>query len=69
MKEPWYLKLKVDDQEKALLQLDQAEMHDDEHLAKEPFMFRFQFKEDMEVFLYECLDNRHLRINSMFMEF
>ncbi|XP_016094888.1 structural maintenance of chromosomes protein 5-like [Sinocyclocheilus grahami] len=68
VEEPWYLKLNQEDQEKAL-QFNQAEINDDQQLAKEPFMFCFQFKEDMDVFLCECLDKRHLRINSMFMEF
>nr|XP_055062838.1 structural maintenance of chromosomes protein 5-like [Misgurnus anguillicaudatus] len=67
--EPWYLSLNKEDQEKALLQLDRAEKNDDRQLAKEPFMFCFQFREDMEVFLNECQDKRRLRINSMFMEF
>ncbi|CAM4572550.1 unnamed protein product [Leuciscus chuanchicus] len=48
VEEPRYLKLKKEEQEKALLKLDQADMRDNLELAKEPFMFRFQFKEDME---------------------
>ncbi|XP_026101982.1 uncharacterized protein LOC113073303 isoform X3 [Carassius auratus] len=69
VQEPSYLDLKKEDQEEALLKLDRAERKDDLELAKKPFMFQFQFQQDMEVFLFECHDERHLRINSMFMEF
>ncbi|XP_052414366.1 structural maintenance of chromosomes protein 5-like isoform X1 [Carassius gibelio] len=69
VQEPSYLNLEKEEQEEALLKLDRAERKDDLELAKEPFMFRFQFQQDMEVFLFECHDERHLRINSMFMEF
>ncbi|XDV25414.1 hypothetical protein PO909_029335, partial [Leuciscus waleckii] len=68
VEEPRYLKLKKEEQEKALLKLDQVEMRDELELAKEPFMFRFQFKEDI-YFFCECHDERRLRINSIFMEF
>lgn len=69
VQEPSYLDLEKEDQEEALLKLDRAERKDDLELAKEPFMFRFQFQQDMEVFLFKCHDERHLRINSMCMEF
>jgi hypothetical protein len=42
--------LKEKDQEKALLQLSQAETDDDGQLAKEPLVFRFQIKDDMDIF-------------------
>ena len=69
VQEPSYLDLEKEDQEEALLKLDRAERKDDLELAKEPFMFRFQFQQDMEVFLFKCHDERHLRINSMCMKF
>ncbi|XP_067236910.1 structural maintenance of chromosomes protein 5-like [Chanodichthys erythropterus] len=67
VEEPWYLTLNKEDQEKALLQLDQAKKNGDIELAKEPFMFRFEFQEDMEVFFQECRDRRRLRINAIIM--
>lgn len=69
VQEPSYLDLEKEDQEEALLKLDRAERKDDLELAKELFMFQFQFQQDMEVFLFKCHDERHLRINSMFMEY
>lgn len=36
--------------------------------AKDPFLFVFQLREDMEVFLDACADQQGLRVNCMFLE-
>lgn len=47
--------------EKALNNL-QEETED----SKEPFVFQFELRDDMEVFLQECHDKMGLRVNSAF---
>ncbi|ROI70170.1 hypothetical protein DPX16_0521, partial [Anabarilius grahami] len=68
VEEPCFLILKEEAQEQALLQLSQAETDDDTQLAKEPLVFCFQIKNDMDIFLNECLDKNSLVINRMLME-
>ncbi|XDV11355.1 hypothetical protein PO909_000318, partial [Leuciscus waleckii] len=68
VEESCFLKLKEKDQEKSLLQLPQAQTDDDRELAKEPLVFHFQMKDEMDIFLNEYLDKRSLGINCMFME-
>ncbi|ROL41325.1 hypothetical protein DPX16_0354 [Anabarilius grahami] len=68
VEEPCFLILKEEDQEQALLQLSQAETDDDTQLAKEPLVFHFKIKNDMDISLNECLDKNSLVINRMFME-
>ncbi|RXN18812.1 HMG domain-containing 3 isoform X2 [Labeo rohita] len=69
VEEPWYLTLTDEDQKKALLQLSQAETNDEIQLAKEPFMFHFECKDDMDIFLNECRVKTCLRVNCMYKEF
>ncbi|XP_072556790.1 uncharacterized protein [Paramormyrops kingsleyae] len=60
---PRFLAMDVQDRQKAIDNLK----HSDDLDNLDPFLFVFQYKEDMEQFLKNCVDNQHLRVNTMFL--
>ena len=61
--EPSVLQLNEEDQMEALRVLREEDPADD---ARDPFMFTFQGREDMEVFLKANIDQQGLKVNAMF---
>ncbi|XP_053556357.1 structural maintenance of chromosomes protein 5-like [Bombina bombina] len=59
---PSYVSMNEDDHQKAIDNVMQRE----EPEAREPFLFVFQNREDMELFLQACLDQQGLQVNAMF---
>lgn len=61
VEEPLFVRMDEEDKEKALANvLEKSEGY------REPFVFHFEFREDMENFLLECKDKMRLRLNVSF---
>ncbi|XP_051965643.1 structural maintenance of chromosomes protein 5-like [Xyrauchen texanus] len=61
VEEPLFIRMNEDHKEKARNNLlEQSEA------SREPFLFHFVFRDDMELFLQECNDKMGLRVNSSF---
>lgn len=61
VEEPLFLRMDEEDKEKAL-----ASLLEESEGSREPFVFHFEFREDMEIFLQECRDKMRLRLNVSF---
>ncbi|XP_066523048.1 uncharacterized protein [Hoplias malabaricus] len=59
---PRFLNMNEEDRMKALDEV----MYGDDPEAKEPFLFIFEYRDDMELFLKACVDEQGLRVNAMF---
>ncbi|XP_039608503.1 structural maintenance of chromosomes protein 5-like isoform X2 [Polypterus senegalus] len=66
--EPHFLEMEEEDQSRALQDIIDAVETEDLILAKEPFIFIFQFRDDMELFTQKCRDKMKLKVNCIFNE-
>ncbi|XP_039610880.1 structural maintenance of chromosomes protein 5-like [Polypterus senegalus] len=66
MSEPHFLEMEEEDQSRALQHIIDAVETEDLILAKEPFLFIFQFRDDMELFTQECRDKIKLKVNCIY---
>ncbi|XP_012696289.2 structural maintenance of chromosomes protein 5-like isoform X1 [Clupea harengus] len=62
--EPSVLQMVEEDQQEAL----KTALESDYPEAKDPFLFIFQFREDMDAFVDACADDQGLQISCMFLE-